>query len=143
MRPVTESIGGLAGPDLIAGYRPIEGVADEMLDAAGRPRPAWRRLIAALDALGAEDLGHRFARADHYLRDAGVYYRIYSASGAKERAWPLAHVPLLLEEAEWTTIAAGLKQRAELLEEIVADIYDENRLVARGLLPPQLVAAQS
>jgi len=136
-----ESLDGLPGAGLISGYRPVEGVADEMLDAAGHPRPAWRRLIAALGAIGPEDLAHRFARADHYLRDAGVYYRIYSASGAKERAWPLSHIPLLIEDAEWTAIAAGLKQRAELLEEIVADIYGENRLVARGLLPPHLIAA--
>ena len=54
--------------------------------------------IAALDALGPEELTQRFARADQYLRDAGVYYRVYDKAGANERAWPLAHVPLLIDE---------------------------------------------
>ncbi|TGR36095.1 hypothetical protein EN841_35340, partial [Mesorhizobium sp. M8A.F.Ca.ET.198.01.1.1] len=99
---------------------PIEGVVDEMVDASGSPRPAWRSFIDALDGLGAERLGQRFARADQYLRDAGVYYRVYDKAGANEREWPLAYVPLLIDEKEWAEISAGLVQRADLFEAILA-----------------------
>ena len=108
---------------LAADYRPFDGVPDEMVDAGGALRPVWKPLIDALDALGSEELTRRFARADQYLRDAGVYYRVYDKAGAAERAWPLAHVPLLIDEREWQAITAGLVQRAELFEAIVADIY--------------------
>ena len=54
------------------------------------------------------------------LRDAGVFYRKYDGAEGKERAWPLAHVPLIIGEDEWGRISSGLKQRAELLELIVA-----------------------
>jgi uncharacterized circularly permuted ATP-grasp superfamily protein/uncharacterized alpha-E superfamily protein len=128
-------------PSLVAGYRPLPGVPDEMVDAAGAPRPVWKPFIAALDGLGAEELTRRFARADQYLRDAGVFYRVYDRAGAVERPWPLAHMPLLIDEAEWKAITAGLVQRAELLEAVLADIYGENRLVADGLLPPGLIAS--
>ncbi len=67
-----------------------------------------RHFIASLEALGPEELQERFARADQYLRDAGVYYRVYDRDGANEREWPLAHVPLLVDEAEWADISAGL-----------------------------------
>jgi uncharacterized circularly permuted ATP-grasp superfamily protein/uncharacterized alpha-E superfamily protein len=133
-----------AGPSpgiLLDGYRPVAGVADEMVDEAGNPRPVWRDFIAALEDIGPEQLAQRFARADQYLRDAGVYYRFYDKVGVKEREWPLAHVPLLVGEDEWAAISAGLIQRADLLEAIVADIYGDNRLVAQGLLPPGLVAS--
>ena len=86
---------------LLEAYRPIDGVVDEMVDAAGNPRPVWKNFIASLEALGSEELQKRFARADQYLRDAGVYYRVYDRAGANEREWPLAHVPLLVDEAEW------------------------------------------
>ena len=98
-----------------------------MVDADGVLRPVWKPLIDALDVLGSEELTRRFARADQYLRDAGVYYRVYDKAGAAERAWPLAHVPLLIDEREWQAIAAGLIQRAELFEAVVADIYGDNR----------------
>ena len=97
-------------------------------------RPAWRPLIDRLDSLGRRELDERFARADHYLHDAGVYYRVYGQGGSNERSWPLAHVPLLIAESEWQGIAAGLGQRAELLESVLADIYGDNRLVAEGLI---------
>ncbi len=56
-------------------------------------------------------------------------------------SWPLAHMPLIIAESEWLGIAAGLTQRAELLERVLADIYGDNRLVAEGLIPPELIAA--
>ncbi|MER8741947.1 circularly permuted type 2 ATP-grasp protein [Mesorhizobium sp. M1004] len=126
---------------LLEHYQPIDGVVDEMVDASGRPRPAWAPFIDALEELGPEKLGQRFARADQYLRDAGVYYRVYDKAGANEREWPLAHIPLLIEDKEWAGISAGLVQRAELFEEIVADIYGPNRLIEKGILPAGLIAA--
>jgi uncharacterized circularly permuted ATP-grasp superfamily protein/uncharacterized alpha-E superfamily protein len=127
-------------PGLVAGYRPLAGIPDEMMDAEGNIRPGWRELIDAFEALGTEELTARFERADQYLRDAGVFYRKYDGAEGKERAWPLAHVPLLLDESEWTDITEGLVQRAELLERLVADIYGDNQLVKEGLLPPELIA---
>ena len=128
------------GSKLLRNYRPIPGVLDEMVDAAGNPKPVWRTFVAALEALGPDELTRRFARADQYLRDAGVYYRVYDNSGANEREWPLAHVPLLVDETEWADISAGLIQRAELFEAFCADIYGPNRLVEQGVLPPGLIA---
>lgn len=132
-----------AGPSLLADYRLLPGVPDEMIDPSGAVRPGWRELIAAFDALGTEELAARFERADQYLRDSGVFYRKYDGAQANERAWPLAHIPLLINEDDWTRISSGLVQRAELLEKIVADIYGDNRLVQEGLLPPELVAQNS
>jgi len=125
---------------LLAGYHPIPGVADEMVDAEGRPRAGWADLVRALDTMASKERSERFARADQYLRDAGVYYRVYDNAGAPEREWPLAHLPLIISEAEWDGISVGLAERADLLERVVADIYGANMLVTRGLLPPSLVA---
>ncbi len=63
-----------------------------------------------MDYLGAmtpEELQHRTARGDHYLRDAGVYYRQYNAGVSSELEWPLSHMPILIDEADWETISAG------------------------------------
>lgn len=128
------------GPSIISDYRLLPDVPDEMIDASGALRPGWDRLISAFDALGTTELAARFERADQYLRDAGVFYRKYDGAEGKERAWPLAHIPMLIDEREWLAISKGLVQRAELHEKIVADIYGDNRLVQEGLLPPELVA---
>ncbi|HZY51460.1 MAG TPA: circularly permuted type 2 ATP-grasp protein, partial [Devosia sp.] len=127
------------GHRLIAGYRLLDGIPDEMIDPAGNVRPGWSELLAGFDELGPEGLSARFERADQYLRDAGVFYRKYDGAAGKERAWPLAHVPLIIDETDWMLITRGLVQRAEILEKVVADIYGDNHLVARGVLPPELI----
>jgi len=125
---------------LLAYYRPPAGASDELLDPAGRIRPVWRPFVEHLARLTPDDLHQRFARGDQYLRDAGVFFRQYSPAGPSERAWPLAHVPVLIEEEEAARIARGLVQRAELLEALCADLYGPNRLVADGHLPASLIA---
>ncbi len=127
--------------DPVFGYRALPGIADEMLDAQGNVRPVWQRLLSTLGRLDETDLANRFARADRYLRDAGVFYRVYGGKDSSERSWPLSHIPVLIDEHEWATVSQGLIQRAELLEKVVADIYGENRLVREGLLPPAPVAS--
>ncbi|WP_145108423.1 circularly permuted type 2 ATP-grasp protein [Cereibacter sediminicola] len=127
-------------PGLTAGYRPGPGVPDEMMDAEGGIRPVWRGFMRHLAGLTPEELARRCARGDQYLRDAGVFFRQYSARGSDERAWPLSHIPVLIDEGEWQRLAEGLVQRADLLEALMADLYGPNRLVAEGVLPPALVA---
>ena len=122
---------------LVAGYKPLPGIPDEFIGADGRPRAHWLRFLAALTDLGEGDIGKRFATADRHIRDTGVSYRAYGDTS--ERAWPLSHVPLLVEAGEWREIAQGIEQRVRLLELVLADIYGEGRLIAAGDLPAAAV----
>lgn len=125
---------------LLSGYRATAGKADELVFPDGSLRPVWRGLIDHLARLTPAEVEMRFARGDRYLRDAGVFYRKYDTDGPAERDWPLAHVPVMIDRDEWTGIASALRQRADLLERVVKDIYGPNRLVADGHLPASLVA---
>lgn len=125
---------------LLAGYPVTGSVPDELMTPAGGIRPVWAPFIAAIAAMTPAERAARHARGDQYLADAGVFYRQYGTPDVSERAWPLSHMPLLIAEEEWAGITAGLKQRADLLEAVCADIYGENRLVAEGHLPAALVA---
>jgi uncharacterized circularly permuted ATP-grasp superfamily protein/uncharacterized alpha-E superfamily protein len=124
----------------VSGYRPLPGIFDEMMDAQGRVRAHWRPYLSMLAALGSEEINRRFAAADRYLRDSGVFYRVYEDATGLERPWPLSHIPLLIEPAEWRELVAGLTQRAELLEAVLADTYGPASLTGEGRLPAALVA---
>ncbi len=126
---------------LLAGYRPLPGVSDELLDAQGNVRPVWRNFINHLASLKPEEISRRLDIGDQYLRDAGVFFREYGDDDEQaERSWPLSHIPIQIDAAEWKTITEGLVQRAELLEAIVSDLYGQQRLVQEGHLPASLVA---
>lgn len=127
-------------PKLLAGYDIQPGVADEMLDAQGVTRPVWRNFLDYLSRIPPDAFSQRLARGDQYLRDAGVYYRQYGEGGSSERDWPLSHIPVLIAEADWAGICAGLTQRANLLEAVARDLYGENRLAEEGYIPAELIA---
>lgn len=134
-----QSSGG-SSPELLRAYQRLTGVADELFDASGQMRPVWRGFIEHLSGLDQQGLAARFLRGNQYLRDAGVFYRKYGEDSAAERDWPLSPIPVLIDEADWSLIAAGLVQRADLLERVVADLYGANALVTDGHLPASLVA---
>ena len=125
---------------VLAGYQALPGTPDELLGADGLIRPVWAGLISALDEMPAAGLAQRIARGSQYLRDAGVFYRRYGTQGSSEREWPLSAMPVLIDDDEWALISTGLVKRAELLEQVVADLYGANTLVANGHLPASLVA---
>ena len=124
----------------VGAYRPLPGIYDEMMDGDGRVRAHWQPFLSMLAALGADEINRRFAAADRYLRGSGVFYRVYEDAAGIERPWPLSHVPLIIEPFEWKQLEAGLIQRAELLEAVLADAYGPALLCRDGRLPAALVA---
>ena len=125
---------------VVSGYRPLPGVFDEMMGADGRVRAHWQPFLAMLGALGGDEINRRFAGAERYLRDSGVFYRVYEDAAGIERPWPLSHLPLIIEPSEWRDLAAGLVQRATLLEAVLADAYGASNLSRDGRLPAALIA---
>ncbi|MDD8024247.1 MAG: circularly permuted type 2 ATP-grasp protein [Paracoccaceae bacterium] len=128
------------GADLFADYRVKPGVSDELFNAQGQMRPVWQRFVDRFARLSPPEIAARFERGNQYLRDAGVFYRQYTNDPLQEREWPLSHIPVILHETEWDQICAGLAQRADLLEAVMADLYGPGRLVSDGHLPAELVA---
>jgi uncharacterized circularly permuted ATP-grasp superfamily protein/uncharacterized alpha-E superfamily protein len=125
---------------LLADYRPLPGVHDEMMTAGGQVRPHWRDLLSGIAALGREELARRFAAADRYLHDSGVFYRVYEDDAGVERPWPLTPIPLIIAAEEWEQLQAALVERARVIEAVIADVYGRGRLFRDGLLPGVFVA---
>jgi uncharacterized circularly permuted ATP-grasp superfamily protein len=50
-------------------------------------------------------------------------------------------LPLVIDKREWVGIEQAISQRATLLNEIISDLYGEQRLLREGLMPPALVFA--
>ncbi len=115
------------------------GIYDEMYATKNKALPYWERFMAALESMGSEKLELRRREAQRLLRENGVTYNVYGDSESLTRPWRLDPVPLLISSEEWIIIEAGLKQRAELLDLILKDIYGKQTLLKKGLLPAELV----
>ena len=115
------------------------GIYDEMYATENKALPYWERFMAALASMGSEKLELRRREAQRLLRENGVTYNVYGDSESLTRPWRLDPVPLLISSEEWIVIEAGLKQRAELLDLILKDIYGKQTLLKKGLLPAELI----
>ncbi len=120
------------------------GVHDELRDDSGALRPPWARFAALMPApaSGLEipaDLDRRVEQVAAQLRHDGVTHNVFDEQGVATRPWSLELLPLLIEPADWLAIEAGVAQRADLLERVLADLYGPQRLLHEGLLPPALL----
>ncbi len=122
-------------------YVRLQGIPDEYIGQDGAPRAVWTRFFDAFAALSPADIERRFGAADRHLREAGVTYR--APNDNAEQLWPLSHLPLLIDEAEWQQLSAGIAQRAQLLELVLRDLYGEGRLVAEGAIPAAAIAGSN
>lgn len=109
---------------------------DEMADGAGRAKPHWRALLATMFSLGHETLAQRARLLDQTFEEEGVTAIL---PGERTVHWRCDPIPLILSAAEFAGLEAGLAQRADLLERVLADVYGAQTLLAEGLIPPDLV----
>lgn len=124
----------------------IAGPLDELLGRHGRVRPANRDLAASIDLLGTTGLLARRAQARRFVEDDGVTYGAAPVPGvprrpgvAPVRRWALDPLPLVLQAEEWAGLEAGLAERAELLDAVLADLTGPRELLRAGVVPPRVV----
>ncbi|PUE41506.1 circularly permuted type 2 ATP-grasp protein [Limnohabitans sp. Bal53] len=102
----------------------------------------WQHFLAPLnkaDPSREADLNSRMANLQRQVRDNGITYNVYASADQPQRPWSLDLFPLMLSHSDWQLIEAGVMQRMQLLERIMADAYGPQQLVLRGQLPAALV----
>ena len=112
---------------------------DELLEGERALRSHWQSFARHAGELSAAELSRKHARVARQLYENGVTYNVYAEAEGPTRPWALDTLPLVLPAAQWEPLARGLRQRAQVLNALGADIYGEQHLIAEGLMPPALV----
>jgi uncharacterized circularly permuted ATP-grasp superfamily protein/uncharacterized alpha-E superfamily protein len=110
--------------------------------AAPKLSGPWQNFVAQLPQDTADhqaDLNVRMAHLQRQVRDNGLTDNVSAAADQPQRPWSLDLFPLMLGHADWQHIEAGVEQRMQLLERIMADAYGPQHLVLNGQLPAGLV----
>jgi uncharacterized circularly permuted ATP-grasp superfamily protein/uncharacterized alpha-E superfamily protein len=121
------------------GYRPTAFGFDEAFETDGSPRAAFAELFESLSALGEDEFSRRWTQAQRVIRDNGITYNVYGDPRGTDRPWQLDPLPLILGAPEWALLERGLEQRGRLLDAVLTDLYGPGRLLADGVIPPELV----
>lgn len=128
-------------PSLFAAIDSLQPGYDEAFTAAASPRPHWQQLIAAFEAAGRDQLEQQQRRAGRMRHEDGATFNPFADPNGRTSAWSLDLFPFPLNADDWNRIKTGVKQRASLLEQILADVYGQQTLLKNGQIPAELIYA--
>jgi len=128
-------------PALLFGYQPASDTDklgdmfasyDEAVDANGRPRPRYEKVLKAIADLGVAALRSRECGIEPERRADNTTFRVTTQSRAQ--GFPLDLVPRMVAADEWAQLSKGLGQRARALDAFLRDIYSEQHILADGIV---------
>ncbi len=114
-------------------------VFNEMLDAAGEPRPPYRRYYEWYSSQDPAHLVTKSRDAEAIFRKTGITFAVYGKEEASERLIPFDIVPRIIAGHEWRRLAQGIEQRVSALNAFLYDIYHKQEIVRAGRVPREII----
>ncbi len=97
--------------------------------------------VESVNKLGSEEFSLRWEKAQRMVQENGFAYSGHATSDEHARPWRIDALPVLISPSDWRDISAALLQRATVLDLVLKDLFGPQTLIARGVLPPELVYA--
>lgn len=114
---------------------------DELLTDDGAPRELGEALMRLIERMGHDELRARQQLAEVDILAMGITFTVYSDGENIDRAWPFDIIPRMIPGAEWDLVSAGLAQRLRAINMFIDDLYNDQRVIADGVFPADLLAA--
>lgn len=111
---------------------------DEFVTGLHSIRAQWQGLLTVMRSLPGGGFADRVERARRQIQESGAMRRD-APDGTADVAWSFEPMPLILGTGDWAQLQSGLRQRARLMDAVLADIYGPQRLLRERVLPPVLV----
>lgn len=128
---------------LLQDYQALEDRYDEMLGGPQSPRPHWETFMRAFAGRMGGQVSESLLMTERQIREHGITYNVYADPQGADRPWEVDPLPMLVSAAEWGEIEAGIAQRADLLNRVLADFYGPQKLLRSGEVPPSIVFGHS
>src|SRR5215207_4924923 len=129
-------------PTLLFGYHsnreydPADKTAavcyDEAIDADGRPRPRYEKILRTVSDLDVAVLRSREGDIEQEQRAENITFRVNGQQRAQ--LFPLDLMARMVPSGEWAELTSGLAQRATALNAFLTDIYTEQAIIADGVI---------
>ena len=115
------------------------GPWDELRDGEGDARPAAAEVLALVERLGVEELQARQAAAAADILTMGITFTVYSDGSRHRPGLAVRRDPPGHRGGGVGGIERGLVQRLRALNLFIDDVYNDQRVVADGVFPADLL----
>ncbi|NND99635.1 MAG: circularly permuted type 2 ATP-grasp protein [Pirellulaceae bacterium] len=122
----------------LANYQ-TQGFFDELVDQNNLARPDAEMLVELFNQMPVEELSRRQRAIEQSLFQMGITFTVYGDKSGTEKIMPFDVVPRIVSAMLWQHIEAGLKQRIKALNLFLSDIYGDQKIVADGVIPVELI----
>ncbi len=114
----------------------------ELMDCAAHD-PAVALIAGRLAAMDPAELARRAQIAEMELFNQGITFTVYSDKDAIDRILPFDLIPRVLTAGEWNVLERGVRQRVAALNAFIWDIYHDQKILADGVVPRDLVLSNA
>ncbi len=121
------------------GYDLDPAIYDELFRSDGEPRPHGRDLYDTLLESSDDYVNAVGEWVTRSFTHEGITFTVYGDEEADERIIPIDCIPRVMAGSEWRSLAQGLEQRLAALNAFLRDVYGSARIVADGVIPPDMV----
>jgi uncharacterized circularly permuted ATP-grasp superfamily protein len=123
-------------------WLPEKKAFDEAFDAGGAARSHYRPLVSVLESFTQSEIERRERLQKLSLMDQGITFTVYGEKEGTERIFPFDFVPRVIPAREWERLQAGLIQRVTALNLFILDVYQGQKCLKDGVIPPELVLSR-
>jgi uncharacterized circularly permuted ATP-grasp superfamily protein len=126
------------GTKLLQNYQPGPYFC-EMLGLPDVPATYTELLRNRLNQIDIGALRARAHDADEELLNLGITFTVYTDRTAIDRILPFDIIPRAISKDDWEKIESGIIQRVTALNLFLKDIYSDQKILADGIIPKDLV----
>ena len=112
---------------------------DEMHDWTGEARPHYKIFSEWLKKQNPDLMNLKRSEADLIFRKVGITFAVYGDEQGAERTIPFDQIPRIFPAKEWALLEEGLRQRVKALNAFIHDIYHEQNIIKKGLIPAEQI----
>ncbi|MEQ8666009.1 MAG: circularly permuted type 2 ATP-grasp protein [Rhodospirillales bacterium] len=92
-----------------------------------------------LSRMSLDGLRRRAAAAERELYNLGITFTVYTEADAIDRILPFDVLPRVISAADWDIIERGSKQRIQVINQFLHDIYHDQKILKDKVIPRSLV----
>jgi uncharacterized circularly permuted ATP-grasp superfamily protein len=112
---------------------------DEMRTGDGGVRAHYRAFADWLDRTSPDRIAQKRGEAERAFHRVGITFAVYGEGASTERLIPFDLVPRIIPADEWHTLESGLKQRVHALNLFLHDVYHDQLILKKGIVPAERV----
>ena len=120
-------------------YKSKPGTFDELMTSEGQIRAHWQTFSDKFSLINTEEQKKLSEKLKRLVHENGLAHDVFSDPDGKAQPWQIDLVPVVISADEWQWLSKAVSQRARLFNELLKDIYSEQKLMQDGSIPARMV----